>query len=100
MKGLILVHLGSRDEGIKLAKEGLSKDVFSHICWHVWALIQKGEFNYEEAIKAYLQALKCDKVCSSRDLFGPVSMLEIRITSISFETLLSFRHTCVNMMAL
>ncbi|KAJ8597054.1 N-terminal acetyltransferase A, auxiliary subunit [Rhizopogon salebrosus TDB-379] len=61
MKGLILVHLGSRDEGITLVKEGMRKDLNSHICWHVWALIQKSERKYEEALKSYMQALKHDK---------------------------------------
>lgn len=61
MKGLILVHLGQRDEGIKLIREGMRKDLTSHICWHVWALVQKGEHKYEEALKSYMQALRFDK---------------------------------------
>lgn len=61
MKGLILVHLGQRDEGIKLIREGMRKDLTSHICWHVWALVQKGEHKYEEALKSYSQALRFDK---------------------------------------
>ncbi|KAI6158062.1 NMDA receptor-regulated protein 1-domain-containing protein [Pisolithus tinctorius] len=61
MKGLILVHLGQRDEGIKLIRDGMRKDLTSHICWHVWALVQKGEHKYEEALKSYMQALRFDK---------------------------------------
>ncbi|KAH7926272.1 N-terminal acetyltransferase A, auxiliary subunit [Leucogyrophana mollusca] len=61
MKGLILVHLGSREEGVELVKKGMKKDLQSHICWHVFALIQKGERNYEEALKSYTQALRFDK---------------------------------------
>ncbi|KAI6007858.1 NMDA receptor-regulated protein 1-domain-containing protein [Pisolithus marmoratus] len=61
MKGLILVHLGQRDEGIRLIREGMRKDLTSHICWHVWALVQKGEHKYEEALKSYMQALRFDK---------------------------------------
>ena len=72
MKGLILVHLGQRDEGINLVKEGMRKDLSSHICWHVWALIQKSDHKYEDALKSYVQALKFDKVRSSCDLFGRV----------------------------
>lgn len=73
MKGLLMVHLGEREPGIALIKDGMRKDLQSHICWHVWALIQKGEHNYEEALKSYTMALKIDKVdnhtwphCSSR----------------------------------
>ncbi|KAF8999086.1 NMDA receptor-regulated protein 1-domain-containing protein [Cyathus striatus] len=61
MKGLVLTHMGRREEGIDLVKKGIRLDLTSHICWHVFGLIQKGEKNYEEALKSYLQALKFDK---------------------------------------
>ncbi|KAF8550148.1 N-terminal acetyltransferase A, auxiliary subunit [Imleria badia] len=61
MKGLVMVHLGEREAGIALIKDGMRKDLQSHICWHVWALVQKGEHNYEEALKSYSMALKIDK---------------------------------------
>jgi N-alpha-acetyltransferase 15/16, NatA auxiliary subunit len=62
MKGLILTHMGKREEGIELVKNGMKLDLHSHICWHVFGLIQKGEKKYEEALKSYSQALKFDKV--------------------------------------
>ncbi len=65
MKGLVLTHMGRRDEGIDLVKQGMRLDLTSHICWHVFGLIQKGEKNYEEALKSYIQALKFDKVSKS-----------------------------------
>ncbi|KAK0446042.1 NMDA receptor-regulated protein 1-domain-containing protein [Desarmillaria tabescens] len=61
MKGLILTHMGRREEGIDLVKKGVRLDLTSHICWHVFGLIQKGEKNYEEALKSYTQALRFDK---------------------------------------
>ncbi|TFK41639.1 NMDA receptor-regulated protein 1-domain-containing protein [Crucibulum laeve] len=61
MKGLVLTHLGKREEGIEFVKKGIRFDLTSHICWHVFGLIQKGEKNYEEALKSYTQALKFDK---------------------------------------
>ncbi|KZT00643.1 NMDA receptor-regulated protein 1a [Laetiporus sulphureus 93-53] len=61
MKGLILTHMGRREEGLELVKKGIRLDLTSHICWHVFGLIQKGEKNYEEALKSYTQALKFDK---------------------------------------
>lgn len=63
MKGLVLTHMGRREEGIDLVKKGVRLDLTSHICWHVFGLIQKGEKNYEEALKSYTQALRFDKVC-------------------------------------
>lgn len=62
MKGLVLTHMGRREEGIDLVKQGMRLDLTSHICWHVFGLIQKGEKNYEEALKSYTQALKFDRV--------------------------------------
>ena len=51
MKGLFLTHAGRRDEGIELVRKGVRLDLTSHICWHVFGIIQKGEKNYEEALK-------------------------------------------------
>lgn len=62
MKGLLLTHLGRREEGLELVKQGVRLDLTSHICWHVFGLIQKGQKNYEEALKSYTQALRFDKV--------------------------------------
>ena len=62
MKGLILTHMGKREEGLELVKKGVRLDLTSHIVWHVFGLIQKGEKNYEEALKSYTQALRFDKV--------------------------------------
>ncbi|TFL04261.1 NMDA receptor-regulated protein 1a [Pterulicium gracile] len=61
MKGLLLTHLGKREEGVELVKKGLRLDLTSHICWHVFGLIQKGEKDYEGTLKSYGQALKFDK---------------------------------------
>ena len=68
MKGLILTHMGKREEGLELVKKGIRFDLTSHICWHVFGLIQKGEKNYEEALKSYTQALRFDKVQPSQHL--------------------------------
>ena len=62
MKGLVQTHLGKRDEGLEAVKKGVRLDLTSHIVWHVFGLIQKGEKNYEEALKSYTQALRFDKV--------------------------------------
>ena len=62
MKGLVMAHMGRREEGIDLVKKGVRFDLTSHICWHVFGLIQKGEKNYEEALKSYTQALRFDRV--------------------------------------
>ncbi|KAL5521607.1 hypothetical protein ACEPAF_2355 [Sanghuangporus sanghuang] len=61
MKGLIITHMGRREEGLELVKKGIRLDITSHIVWHVYGLIQKAERDYEGALKSYTQALKCDR---------------------------------------
>ncbi|KAJ7039762.1 NMDA receptor-regulated protein 1-domain-containing protein [Mycena alexandri] len=61
MKGLVLTHMGRREEGVELVRKGVQLDLSSHICWHVYGLIHKGEKNYREALKCYTQALRYDK---------------------------------------
>lgn len=61
MKGLVLTHMEKREEGLELVRKGVRLDLTSHICWHVFGLIQKSEKNYEEALKSYTQALRFDK---------------------------------------
>ncbi len=78
MKGLILTHLGRRDEGLELVKQGVRLDLTSHICWHVFGLIQKGQKNYDEALKSYTQALRFDKVCAPSDVYVCAALQHIR----------------------
>ena len=61
--------MGKREEGLELVKKGVRLDLTSHIVWHVFGLIQKGEKNYEEALKSYTQALRFDKVSPNQVLF-------------------------------
>lgn len=60
MKGLFCHCLERREEGIECVKKGLRWDLKSHICWHVYGLVHRADRNYEEAIRCYAQALKCD----------------------------------------
>ena len=68
MKGLLLTHMGKREEGLELVKKGILLDLTSHIVWHVYGLIQKGQKDYEGALKSYTQALRYEKVSSSLNL--------------------------------
>ncbi|KND87518.1 N-alpha-acetyltransferase 16, NatA auxiliary subunit [Tolypocladium ophioglossoides CBS 100239] len=60
MKALILNGQGKTDEAFALAKEALTVDMKSHICWHVYGLLYRANKNFEEAIKAYKFALKLE----------------------------------------
>ena len=53
MKGLILNCLGRKEEAYKTVRKGLTNDLRSHVCWHVYGLLQRSDKNYIEAIKCY-----------------------------------------------
>ncbi|KAJ6631099.1 NMDA receptor-regulated protein 1-domain-containing protein [Mycena sp. CBHHK59/15] len=89
MKGLILTHMGRREEGIDLVKKGVRLDLTSHICWHVFGLIQKGEKNYEEALKSYTQALRFDK--ENLNILRDAAQLQTQLRI--YDGLVETRHT-------
>ncbi|KAI1171594.1 tetratricopeptide [Nemania sp. FL0916] len=60
MKALIINSMGKTDEAFALAKEALTQDMKSHICWHVYGLLYRHQKNFEEAIKAYKFALRLE----------------------------------------
>ncbi|TCD68847.1 hypothetical protein EIP91_009561 [Steccherinum ochraceum] len=93
MKGLILTHMGRREEGIDLVKKGVRLDLTSHIVWHVFGLIQKGEKNYEEALKSYTQALKFDK--ENMNILRDAAHLQTQLRL--FDGLVDTRHTLLKL---
>ncbi|KAI9015949.1 NMDA receptor-regulated protein 1-domain-containing protein [Hyaloraphidium curvatum] len=50
-----------KDEAMDLVKRGLKNDLKSTVCWHVLGLIHRQEKQYDEASRAYLNALKFEK---------------------------------------
>lgn len=60
MKALILHSQGHATEAFDLAKIALKNNMKSHVCWHVYGLLWRGEKNFEEAIKAYKFALRLE----------------------------------------
>lgn len=77
MKGLILNCMGKKDEANEFVRKGLRNDLTSHVCWHVYGLLQRSEHKYDEAIKCYRNAIKYDKdnITILRDL----SLLQIQM---------------------
>ncbi|EMD00702.1 hypothetical protein BAUCODRAFT_29060 [Baudoinia panamericana UAMH 10762] len=77
MKALILSAQGKSDEAFELCRAALKNAMKSHVCWHVYGLLYRGQRNYEEALKAYRFALKLDpdSVQIQRDL----AMLQIQM---------------------
>lgn len=93
MKGLVVTHMGKREEGLDLVKRGVRLDLTSHICWHVFGLIQKADKKYEEALKSYTQALKYDK--ENMNLLRDSAQLQTQLRL--FENLVETRHTILKL---
>lgn len=77
MKGLTLNYMSKRDEAHELVKEGLKNDMRSHVCWHVYGLLHRSDRKYNEAIKAYKQALRIDP--GNLQILRDLSMLQIQM---------------------
>lgn len=77
MKGLTLNCLGRKDEAYDHVRRGLRNDLQSHVCWHVYGLLQRSDKKYDEAIKCYRNALKWDK--DNIQILRDLSLLQIQM---------------------
>ncbi|EDO40471.1 predicted protein, partial [Nematostella vectensis] len=77
MKGLTLNCLGRKEEAYDHVKRGLRSDLKSHVCWHVYGLLQRSDKKYDEAIKCYRNALKWDK--ENIQILRDLSLLQIQM---------------------
>lgn len=77
MKGLTLNYLGRKDEAYEYVKKGLKNDLKSHVCWHVYGLLQRADHKYDEAIKCYRNALKWDP--DNIQILRDLSLLQIQM---------------------
>lgn len=77
MKGLTLNCLGRKEEAYEFVRRGLRNDLKSHVCWHVYGLLQRSDKKYDEAIKCYRNALKWDK--ENIQILRDLSLLQIQM---------------------
>eukprot|EP01065_Artemidia_motanka_P052909 TRINITY_DN9670_c0_g1_i1.p1 TRINITY_DN9670_c0_g1~~TRINITY_DN9670_c0_g1_i1.p1 ORF type:complete len:719 (+),score=324.47 TRINITY_DN9670_c0_g1_i1:136-2292(+) len=79
MRGLLLSNHDERKkaEAYDLVKTGLRKNMQSHVCWHVYGLLYRGDRDYNQAIRCYRNALRHDpdNLAILRDL----SMLQVQM---------------------
>lgn len=80
MKGLILSYMGKKEEAFENVRKGLKNDLKSHVCWHVYGLLQRTEKKYDEAVKCYRNALKWDK--ENVQILRDLSLLQIQMRDI------------------
>ncbi|BES92311.1 TPR [Nesidiocoris tenuis] len=77
MKGLTLNSLGRKEEAYEFVRRGLRNDLKSHVCWHVYGLLQRSDKKYDEAIKCYRNALKWEK--DNIQILRDLSLLQIQM---------------------
>lgn len=77
MKGLTLNCLGRKEEAYDYVRKGLRNDLRSHVCWHVYGLLQRSDKKYDEAIKCYRNALKWEK--DNIQILRDLSLLQIQM---------------------
>nr|CAD2156598.1 unnamed protein product [Meloidogyne enterolobii] len=77
MKGLIMNCMGKHEEALEIVKKGLAADLKSHVCWHVFGLVQRSDKRYDEAIKAYKMALRIEK--ENVQILRDLSLLQIQL---------------------
>jgi N-alpha-acetyltransferase 15/16, NatA auxiliary subunit len=77
MKGLTLNCLGRKEEAYDHVRRGLRNDLRSHVCWHVYGLLQRSDKKYDEAIKCYRNALKWEK--DNIQILRDLSLLQIQM---------------------
>ena len=77
MKGLTLNCLGRKEEAYDYVRRGLRNDLKSHVCWHVYGLLQRSDKKYDEAIKCYRNALKWEP--ENIQILRDLSLLQVRI---------------------
>jgi len=81
MKGLILNSLERKAEAYELVREGVKRDIKSHVCWHVYGLLYRSDREYLQAIKCYRGALRhdADNIQILRDL----SLLQVQMRDLA-----------------
>lgn len=77
MRGLILSCLDRKAEAYDYCKRGLSKDIRSHVCWHVFGLVYRSDRDYKEAVKCYRNALRIEP--DNLQILRDMSQLQVQL---------------------
>jgi len=77
MRGLILNCLDRKAEAYEHVKRGLSKDIRSHVCWHVFGLVHRSDRDYKEAVKCYRNALRIEP--DNGQILRDLSLLQVQL---------------------
>lgn len=73
--------MGKHDEAMEVVKRGLTSDIKSHICWHVFGLVQLSDKKYDEAMKAFKMALRIDS--DNLQILRDLSLLQVQMRDLN-----------------
>ena len=77
MQALTLNAVKRKTEAFELIKKALFKNLSNFTCWHVYGILHKSNKNYDEARKAYLNALKYDK--DNQNVLRDLGQLQVQL---------------------
>lgn len=77
MKGLIVNQLDRKEEAHDLVRQGLRKNMRSHICWHVYGLLYRSDHDYFQAARSYVNALRLDP--DNQQILRDLALLQVQI---------------------
>jgi peptide alpha-N-acetyltransferase len=77
MRALNLNAMKKRAEAFEYIKKALFKNLGNFTCWHVYGILHRSNKNYDEARKAYLNALKYDP--ANQNVLRDLGQLQVQL---------------------
>ena len=77
MRALNLNAMKKRVEAFEYIKKALFKNLGNFTCWHVYGILHRSNKNYDEARKAYLNALKYDP--ANQNVLRDLGQLQVQL---------------------
>jgi peptide alpha-N-acetyltransferase len=69
--------MGKQEEAMEVVRRGLTADLKSFVCWHVFGQVQRSNKKYDEAMKAYKMALRLDN--DNLQILRDLSLLQVQM---------------------
>ena len=87
LKGLAYLYLKKSQEGEQILKQALKANFESAVAWHFYALFQKDQGNYSQAMKSYIKALNLSP--NNFNIIRDLSYMQLYLRQLN-----SFVDTC------
>ena len=87
LKGLAYLYLKKPQEGEQILKQALKANFKSAVAWHFYAIFQKEQGNYSQAMKSYIKALNLSP--NNFNIIRDLSYMQLYLKQID-----SFVETC------